>query len=61
MDYNELLFAYHVRNDVLQGLARDFPDGLTSQDMDIEIDARVEAIVNSTKGIARRIAKLTKA
>ena len=55
MDYNELLFAYHVRMEAMERIQREHPDGLSDEDLANAIDDWVHNIVQSTVGIAAKI------
>jgi hypothetical protein len=60
MDYNELLFAYHVRMEAMERIQREHPDGLSDDDLAKAIDDWVNNIVRSTVGIAAKIQPLVK-
>jgi len=59
MDYAEMLFAYHVRVEAMKSIFERFPDGITNEELNIEIDETVRGIVKSTSGIAERIQQIS--
>lgn len=58
MDYTEMLFAYHVRQEAMQKIIDKYPNGMTDGEMLNELDLAISDIITSTAGIANRIRRV---
>jgi hypothetical protein len=57
LDYNEMLFAYHVRKEALEKLHEEMTDDISREEFEMLFNGIIEDIVSSTRAIAFSISR----